>query len=144
MKPGSISKQKKWKLRKPGKWNKWKHPSLSRRHISPLIVPHCHRGRSVQKARQRKYIIKRQARKKQPSEKAPQSLTLAPFSPILPPPSDLAGLTMRPTILPNEACLTDVGTISSKLDTEMLHCCLAFCHVLFSSSSAVVFLFQRF
>ena len=61
----------KWKSRNPGGWNNWKHPWSSLRHISPpLIVPHCHRGRSVQKA-QRKYIIKRQPRKKRPSEKSP-------------------------------------------------------------------------
>ena len=68
----------KWKSRNPGGWNNWKHPWSSLRHIfPPLIVPHCHRGRSVQKA-QRKYIIKRQPRKKRPSEKSPPCLTLAP------------------------------------------------------------------
>ena len=57
------------------------HPSLSRQHIFALIVPHCHRGRSVQKA-QRKYIIKRQARKKWPSEKSPPNPNPLPPSPL--------------------------------------------------------------
>ena len=136
-----IFEIQKWKSRNPGGWNNWKHPWSSLRHIfPPLIVPHCHRGRSVQKA-QRKYIIKRQARKKRSSEKSPPSLTLAPLLPYFTPTLGF-GRSHNESNLPSKWSLFD-RRWDDFLNTEVLHCCLVFWHFLFSSSS-IVLLFQRF
>ena len=87
------------------------HPSLSRRHFFALIVPHCHRGRSVQKAN-KNTLLKGRPAKSARVKKPPYP---NPFSPILP--GHPLGLTMRPTILPNEPCLAHIGKISSNLNT---------------------------
>ena len=90
------------------------HPSLSRRHIfPPLSLFHIATvADPCKKPGTKNTLLKGRPAKSGRVKKSPQP---NPCPPILPPPSDLAGLTMRATILPNEACLTDVGTTSSTL-----------------------------